>query len=360
MTKRPPALRRPTLRDIAKKVGVHPSTVSRVLNSQKSGKISQEVTLKVRKAAENAGFHLNPFARGLKTNRSFTVGVLIPDLTDPLFPPIVRGIENTLGPAGYTAILANCDNDPAHERRSFETMRARKVDGFLLVTAHRSDELVDRCVGESIPLVLINRHVDSPEVPSVANDDEGGVRLAVDHLVGIGHRHIGHVVGPQNLSTGYGRLMGFLSAMRANGLEAGNDVIAIAEDFTEGSGRKAALALLRRRPDVTAIVAAGDMLALGCYDALSELGLHCPEDISVTGFNDIAFAGKFAPPLTTVHAQKAEMGTEAARLILRIIQGETIRGVSLVLRPTLVVRGSTAPPSAIAGVREIRSADTRR
>jgi len=336
-----------TLRDVARKVGVHPSTVSRVLNADTRNMVSREVAMKVTKAAEELGYNLNPFARSLKTNRSFTIGVLIPDLTDPLFPPVIRGIENTLDSYGYTAILANSDNDQMHERSSFEAMRARKVDGFIFATAHRSDELVDECVNEGIPLVLINREVDSHCVPSVVNDDTAGLRMAVEHVAGLGHSRIGHVAGPQTLSTGFSRYTGFVSAMRACGLSVAEGAIVVADAFTEAAGYRATKDLLHRHPEITAIVTANDMLALGCYDALEELDLDCPNDISVTGFNDIPFVDKMKPPLTTLRIQHSEMGEEAARLLLRLMRNEPVGQISLVLKPQLVVRGSTAPARAV-------------
>ncbi len=333
-----------TLRDIAKKVGVHTSTVSRVLNPEAGAKVSREVALKVTRAAEELGYSLNPFARSLKTNQSFTIGVLIPDLTDPLFPPIMRGIEDTLSAAGYTAILANSDNDPEHERKGFETMRARKVDGLVLATAKRQDPLVATCLARKIPLVLVNREVDDHAVPAVVNDDAGGMRLITEHVISLGHRRIGHIAGPQSLSTGVNRLSGYLAAMRAHGLEVRDEDIIEAKAFTEAAGQSAAEKLLASDPELTAIVTANDMVALGVYDALAARGLRCPEDVSVTGFNDIPFADKFKPPITTVRIQKFEMGAEAARMILRMIKGEGMPGMTMLLRPTLVVRGSTAPP----------------
>lgn len=333
-----------TLRDIAEKVGVHTSTVSRVLNSPNDCRVSRDVVLKVTKAAEELGYHLNPFARSLKTNRSFTIGVLIPDLTDPLFPPIIRGIEDTLGAAGYTAILANSDNDLELERKTFEAMRARKVDGFIMATAHRSDKVVESCLESGIPLVLINREVDNLSIPSVTNDNEAGMRLAVDHLHACGHRRIGHLGGPQTMSTGYNRLQGFQAAMRAHGLEPREGDVACADAFTEASGLEACRSLLDPARGLTAIVTSSDMLALGCYDALGEMGIACPGEVSVTGFNDIRFASKFSPPMTTVRIQHAQMGMEAAWLLLRMIKGDPVAGVSLVLRPTLVVRESSSAP----------------
>jgi len=333
-----------TLRDVASKVGVHPSTVSRVLNSDTRDMVSREVAAKVTKAADELGYNLNPFARSLKTNQSFTIGVLIPDLTDPLFPPIIRGIEDTLSGYGYTAIMANSDNDQTHERMSFDAMKARKVDGFILATAHRSDELVDQSLEEGIPLVLVNRQVDTPSVPSVVNDDAAGLRILVDHVAGLGHRRIAHIAGPQSLSTGFTRYNGFVNAMRGRGLSVREEDIVVADVFTEEGGYRAAKAIFENGTDITAVVTANDMLALGCFDALQELGIRCPEDVSVTGLNDIPFVSKITPALTTVRIQHFEMGEEAAKLLMRLIKNEDVGQISIVLKPELIIRDSTAPP----------------
>lgn len=333
-----------TMRDIATRVGVHTSTVSRVLNSDTPGMVSREVAARVRKAAEELGYQLNPFARSLKTNRSQTVGVIVPDLTDPLFPPILRGIEDTLVAAGYTTLIANSYNDPARDLRSFRTMQERKVDGLVLATARRKDRVVEECVAAGIPVVLVNRTVDRPAVPSVVNDDIAGARLAVEHLIGLGHRRIGHIAGPQDLSTGHDRLVGFLAAMHAGGLAPGEEATVVADGFTVRAGHDATLALLDRAPGITAIVTASDMLALGSYTALAARGLDCPGDVSVTGFNDMTFSDKFCPPLSSVRTRHTDLGTEAARLLLRIIEGEKVGDLSIVLKPTFVARGSTAAP----------------
>lgn len=351
MTKKPI-----TMRDIASRVGVHTSTVSRVLNSDTHGMVSREVALKVRKAAEDLGYRLNPFARSLKTNRSHTIGVIVPDLTDPLFPPILRGIEDTLITAGYTTLIANSYNDPARDLRSYRTMQDRKVDGLVLATARRSDPVVEDCVAAGTPVVLVNRMVDNHGAPSVINDDIAGMRLAVEEVARLGHRRIAHVAGPQDLSTGHDRLVGFLAATRSLGLEPDDDAIIIADSFTIQAGHDATLALLDRAPAITAIVTASDMLALGCYTALESRGLYCPTDISVVGFNDMTFSDKFCPPLTSVRTRHTELGSEAAKLLLRMIEGEQVGGISIVLKPSLVTRGSTAVPGSGARAQGCRPA----
>src|ERR671923_1406804 len=169
-----------TLRDVARVAGVHPATVSRALNEETRALVNKETARRVLEAAETLGYQPNPIARGLKTNRSFTIGVLVPDLTNPLFPPIVRGIEDTLAKAGYTALLANSDNDRDKERRHFETMKDRQVEGFIMATAERDHPLIEDAIAQDVPIVLVNRTVDSSSVFAVITDDHRGSALAVD------------------------------------------------------------------------------------------------------------------------------------------------------------------------------------
>jgi len=334
---------RVSLRDVASRVGVHPSTASRVLNPATRDMVSPELAQQILTAAQEMGYRPNPFALGLRTKRSFTVGVLIPDLTNPVFPPIIRGLEKALGEAGFTAMLADPHNHGAHERVILEKMKSRWVDGLILATAHREDTMVEQCMQEGIPFVLINRTVDDPTVPHVVNDDALGIRLAVDHMVWLGHRNIAHIAGPQSISTGYERYRGFLDAMAHHGLEPDPDLIVFCETYSEMEGRQALSALLERGKPFTAVICSNDLMALGCYDVLRERAIRCPEDISVMGFNDMPFVGKFNPPMTTVKIPLVEMGERAARLLLELIRDPECQAKPEKVSPTLIVRQSTAP-----------------
>lgn len=334
---------RATLRDVAERVGVHSSTVSRVLNPKTRPMVSKPVAERVLETAKEMGYRANPFAYSLKTNRSFTVGVLIPDITNPLFPPIIRGIERVLGPAGYTTILADSDEDPDIEQGILDRMRARQVDGLILATAHRADHVVEECKADGIPFVLINRTMKGEGIYSVTNDDFGGIAMAVDHLADLGHKRIAHLAGPQDLSTGFDRRRGFLEAIKARGLEADPELIHICGALSEEEGRVGLDFLLDNAGPFTAVVAANDMLALGCYDALEARGLRCPGDLSVTGFNDMPFVDKFSPPLTTVRIPHYEMGNIAANILLSLLEGEGDELPQSVCHTLeLIVRGSTA------------------
>jgi LacI family transcriptional regulator len=306
--------------------------------------VSEATGQRVRAVAEELGYRPNPIARGLKTNRSYTIGVLVPDLMNPLFAAIVRGIEAVLDQAGYTPLIANTDNDPERERIDFAAMRMRQVDGFITATAERDHRLITESVGPDAKVVLVNRRVDDNALPAVSADDVEGARLAVEHLARLGHRRIAHLGGPLALSTGYQRHEGFIATMRELGLEPDPDLILVGDSFTQASGARICRELIVRGAPFTAIVAGNDLMALGAYDALREHGLVCPDDVSVVGFNDMPFAASFNPPLTTVRIPHYEMGSKSAELMLELLRDPSAPSRQLVLRPELVARGSSAPP----------------
>ena len=345
MTEYPAAKRRVTLRDVADRAGVHASTVSRALNRETSGMVTSDVAQRVADAANQLGYRPNPIASSLRTNRTYTIGIVIPDVTNPLFPPIIRGIEDTLAPAGYTAIIANTDNDPDRERLTVDRMRERRVDGLILATARRKDGLIETCQRDDIPLVLINRTIDADGVASIVSDEGLGMKLVVDHMVALGHSKIAYIGGPDHLSTGHLRNRGFRRAMRQAGVMPDPDLIALVENFMEEPGRLACTDLLSRPAKFTALIAANDLLALGCLDAFAAAGMNCPRDVSLSGFNDMPFLSRFMPPLTTVRISHYHMGTRAAETILDLAKQTDLPVQRLLLEPQLVIRQSTAAPA---------------
>lgn len=331
------------IKQIAQRAGVHVSTVSRVLNPQTRTMVSQEVAARILKIANSLSYKRNPLAVGLRTRRSFTVGVIVPDLTNPLFPPIVRAIERTLGKEGYVTMLADSDNSREAERVILDSLQVRQVDGLILATAWLHDDIVARCQEQNIPIVLVNRTVLDEKVTSVVTNDVYGIRLAVEHLLQLGHRKLAFVGGPLNTSTAVGRREGFISALKTYRLNLREKLIADCPSFTVQAGATAARELLgSARASFTAIVAANDMLALGCYDALTEAGLACPRDMSITGYNDMPFADRFNPPLTTLRIPHDQIGVQSSLLLLRKMRDPDLNVPSMHLEPALVVRGSTA------------------
>jgi LacI family transcriptional regulator len=333
-----------TIRDVARVASVHPGTVSRALNEETRTLVNPETAQRVLAAADQLGYRPNRIARGLKTSRSHTIGVLIPDITNPLFPPILRGIEDRLDAAGYTSLIVNTDNDPDRERVYLEAMRGRQVDGFISATARLDSELLVELAAAGTPLVLVNRSLEDASVAAVTVDDQRGIALAVQHVAGLGHERIGHVAGPQNLSTGHRRYLGFIDEMANRRLEVPDQHISFAASFTEDEGAAACGELLDAAPELTAIVAANDLLALGCYDALEARGMSCPDHVSIVGFNDMPFIDRLRPPLTSVRIPQREIGKVAADLLLERLNGGAEIPDEILLEPMLVVRGSTAPP----------------
>jgi LacI family transcriptional regulator len=331
-----------TLRDVAVRAGVHPATASRALNPETRILVSEDTAQRVLDAAEALGYSPNPVARSLRTRRSHTVGVLIPDLNNPLFPPIVRGLEDRLAANGYVALIGNTDSDDQRERMVFDQMRARHVDGLVLATARLRHPLLAEASRADLPVVLINRLAQDYSFPSVSVDNERGVRMAVGHLAALGHRRIAHIAGPQEMSTGLSRYRGFVTAMESSGLPVDGDLVVFAKSFTVEEGVRCSRLLLDRGGGCTAIAAGNDMLAVGCYAALDEAGLSCPEDISVVGFNDMPFIDRLRPPLTTIRFPHYQVGTEAAQLLLERIAEHSGPVKILYLAPELVIRGSTA------------------
>lgn len=337
---------RMTLKRLAAVLGVHSSTVGRVMDPQTRHMVSEEVAQRILKEAAGHGYRPNKIAAALRTRRSNIVGVMLPDISNPVFPPILLGIEDALRKQGYVAIVTNAGEDRAQQRFVVDQLLARQVDALILATVTRDDSILDYCLASGVTTVTVNRGEDMNRVSSVVNDEVEGMRLAVDHLVGLGHRRIVHFVGPQNLSTGFLRREGFITAMAAHGVSHQDLCFVECSAYSREAGRLACDEALAHYPDATAILAANDLLALGCYDSLRAHGLRCPQDMSVVGHNDMPFADLVDPPLTTIRIRHHEMGVQAAQLILRRLQNDAVAEMEIRLKPELVLRGSSGAPRA--------------
>jgi LacI family transcriptional regulator len=333
---------RTTIADVAREAGVHPSTVSRALDPAARHRISTDVAARVADAAARLGYRPSALAAGLRSGRSQTIGVLVPDLTNPVFPPIVEAIERVLAEAGYVVLLAGTGGEPARERLLLERMAAQGADGLILASAATGTEAAALTARLGLPAVLVNRRLPGAALPAVVSEDAAGMRLVVRHLLGLGHRRIAHLAGPRGVATAADRLRGFRDALREAGLEPAG--VTAAGAYTREAGRDAARALLVG-PRFTALACANDLLAIGALDALREAGRAVPRDVSLTGFNDMPLLDLLDPPLTSVRIQHAAMGGEAARLLLAALRGEATEARTLRLAPALVPRASTAAPT---------------
>jgi LacI family transcriptional regulator len=338
--------RGPKLSDVAAAAKVHQSTASRALDPNLSSRLSPEVVERVRRIADELGYSRNAIAASLRMQRSRMVGVIVPDLTNTMFPPMFRGIEDRLSADGYSAILANSDLRPAKERAIIETYLDRRLDGMILASAHLDDAEQLDALARKVPVVLMNREIADASVTAVIGDDAGGIAEMFAHLAGLGHRRIAHIAGPQDTSTGVARRDAFLAASRQAGCDFDGRLLVAAETYSEREGYRCARHLLEAGGGPTAILAANDWLAIGCLTAIEEAGLSCPRDISVTGFNDMPFADRMRPPLTTIRIPHYRMGFEAAEHLLALIAAPDTPASRVVMPPALIVRGSTTRPRA--------------
>ncbi|MBB3397340.1 MULTISPECIES: LacI family DNA-binding transcriptional regulator [unclassified Rhizobium] len=337
--------KRITLKDIARETGVHVSTVSRALDPVERKHLTGEVASRIQAAADALGYRPNRIAAGLRTNRTMTVGVMIPDITNVIFPPILRGIECVLEPLGYASIIVNTDSDAEREERLIDVLRERGVDGIIHAAVLRSDPAIARAAQDGLPVVTLNRKVDGSPIPSVVNDEDSGICQMLRHLKSLGHTRIAHIAGPQDLSTGQLRLAAFRKAAGDMNVDVADDLIAVAPRFDEAEGARCLAALLATGKAFTAVLCANDRLALGAIEALRERNIACPQQVSVTGFNDMPFLNLIQPKLTTIRIEQFGAGKAAANILLQLLNNDGAAARETILPVKLVVRDSTGPAS---------------
>ena len=333
---------RVTIVDVAKHAGVHWSTVSRALNPAKRHLISPDMIERVETCVRALGYRANALASGLRTQRSRTIGVIVSNLGDPVHPPIVRAIEDRFAEIGYVTLVGNTDNYPERQAALIERFISQGVDGLIVATFARNDPIVGRCVEANIPTVAVFRDPECDDVPSVRVDDAKAMELAVRHLANHGHRRIAHIAGPQNVSTGYYRHRGFRRACRSLAKLGVVPVVIYGTEFTVEDGETACRTLLHDHPDITAITAANDMLAVGALRHIKACNIRCPADISIMGMNDMPFADAIAPALTTIRTPTSELGKQAAAILVAMLNGMPVDNRRVVLTPELVIRSSVA------------------
>ncbi|HST65242.1 MAG TPA: LacI family DNA-binding transcriptional regulator [Mycobacteriales bacterium] len=337
-----PVPARPTLEAVAALAGVSRGTVSRVIND--SPQVSPRARDAVRRAIDELGFVPNRAARALVTQRTDSVALVVSEseerfFAEPYFASIVRGISSALTGSGMQLLLAVAQS-PAEREQLENYLTGQHVDGVLLVSLHGIDTLPARLESRGVPTVLGGRPLGERPAVCVDADNRGGARQAVAHLVARGRRRIAAIRGPQDMAVGQERHTGYLDGLAEAGLDADESLVEPG-DFSLESGAAAATALLERRPDLDAIFAASDPMAIGVLRVLRAAGRRVPEDVAVVGFEDSPTAPHTEPPLTTVHQPVEDMGREMVRLLLERIAGAPADD-SLVILPThLVIRGST-------------------
>jgi len=330
-----------TIQDVASRAGVSITTVSRVLNDT-GYPMRPETKRRVLEAIEALDFRPNPLARGLLGKATRTIGLIIPDISNPYYPLLSRGVEDTASEHGYTVIFCNTDRKLAKLRNYLEVLREKQADGIIFAGGGMDAE------GDPLPLqeiespvVLVGRH--RLPFPSVQVDNIGAAHTATTHLIELGHRRIAFVGGPNALSSARDRLKGYRRAMEQAGIRPDESLIREG-DFGSESGYRAALSLIQEgSPRPTALFAANDQMALGAMAAAFDLGVRVPDELALVGFDDTPAGRYVRPSLTTVSLPTYEMGATAAQLLLKMLAGETITG-AIGLPAHLVVRQSSGEP----------------
>jgi LacI family transcriptional regulator len=331
-----------TLKELGHLAGVHPSTVARVLNADPRQRVSDEVRQRILALAAEHSYQPNRLARSLRTKRSHVIGTLIPDIANPFFALMFRGIEDALAEHDFSVILANTDDEYAREERSVAMLRGRQVDGLILATARRHDPTVERLMAEEVPLVLVNRHTEPLTANAVIPADYTGSVTAVAHLIGLGHCRIAHIAGSNEMSTGATRRDGYREALERHGISF-DPALVVEGSYREPGGYEAMRRLLALPEPPTGVFAVNDLAAAGAIRAIHEAGLDVPRDISVIGFNDLSTVAPTVPSLTTLHLPLHAMGMAAAERLLAQIQGRTVFNEPVVVPVTLIARASTGP-----------------
>ncbi len=327
-----------SIKDIARLAGVSHSTVSRAL--RKSPLIPSETADRIRTIAEREGYTASAVARSLVTNKTEAIGVVVTSIADPFHGEVVAGIEELANQRGYTVILANSQADPAREVAVVRSFQGRRVDG-ILVASSRVGALHTSLLSElKIPIVLINNQHPSEFVHSVSFDNVSGAYQATRHLVELGHQQIAYLGDRFGLHSDTERYEGFCKMLAEAGLVCDEELVLRGDGKPRAGGRAAErLFALENRP--TAVFCYNDMSALGVLHEAETRGIKVPEELSVTGFDDIFFAEYLRPPLTTVRQPMKELGRRATELLFALLRGETVER-NTVIEGELVVRGSTA------------------
>src|SRR6266850_3414687 len=332
-----------TMRQIAERAEVSIGTVSHVING--TAKVREKLRIRVVEAIRRLGYQPSQLGRGLRRNQTSLVGMIIPDVTNPFFPGVVRGVEDVAYERSFRLVLCNTDNDPHKESLYLSELRSYRPAGLLVIPAAESHITAQlRTLATSgPPVVCIDRRPTGWDGDVVVLANEAGSYAATTHLLRMGHRNLAVITGPMHLTNAAERLKGFPRALDEARISIEPEYVQEAR-FDRQSGHQAALRLLRMLPRPTAIFACNDLMALGVLLAARELDVSCPEELSVVGFDNLDFTEFTAPALTTVHQSGYQLGATAARLLLERIDGSKQRAKKLVLQTELKVRNSTAPP----------------
>jgi DNA-binding LacI/PurR family transcriptional regulator len=339
--------RRPTILDVAARCGLSPATVSNALAGKPH--VRAETRALVHQTVAELGYRASTVAQTLRMRRSWSIGLLIGDISNPYVSDLVRGVEEVAWRQKTSLILCNTDFNADKKTAYLRSLLDKQIDGLIFASQVLNAEEKQALDLERVPFVVIGRKREDLTADCVGVDNAAGISMAVDYLARLGHRRIAFVKGLAASVSALDRFTAYRAAIHSIGLDADPDLVSEG-DYSLESGSAAARRLMAVTPAPTAIVAANDVMAIGALGALHEMGVRVPKDVSVAGFDDIYLAKHPLVNLTTVHQPMHETGSSAAKLLLARILGETDAGEqSVVLRPSLVVRGTTGPPRPAAG-----------
>jgi LacI family transcriptional regulator len=328
-----------TMKQVAEKAGVSTSTVSHVINNTRV--VSPDVRARVLSIIAEMRYIPSAVARSLKNDKTHTIGMMVPNSSNPYFAELIQGIEDAAFKRSYNVILCNAYDDPKKQAAYLRVLMEKRIDGLILVASGADDELALLLRDQSVPIVLVDREVAGVEADFIESDHETGGYLATRYLIELGHTDIGCVSGPADLPPARDRVAGYLRALKEAGLKFRLDYL-VRSDFTSEGGFRAFQQLLALNQPPTAIFASNDLMAIGGICAASEARLRIPQDLSVIGYDDIALASYSTPRLTTMAQPKYEMGQRVTRLLLERIMGGHLPLRRELLQTTLVERQSTA------------------
>ncbi|MFB0537887.1 MAG: LacI family DNA-binding transcriptional regulator [Anaerolineae bacterium] len=325
------------MKDVAHRAGVSPTTVSHVINETRF--VSEELRARVLEAMEELNYQPSAVARSLRRKETQTIGMIVPDSTNPFFAEVARGIEDTSFGQGYSVILCNSDGDMEKEQFYINVLVEKRVDGIIFVAAGGSAQHLRSLLERDMPLVIVDREIAGVEVDSVLTDNLQGGYLATKHLIELGHRRIGCIAGPSDLTPSAERVTGYKRALAEHNLVV-NEHLIRKGDFQYESGCEAVREFLTMDEPPTAVFACNDLMAVGAISGVRKRGWRVPEDLAIVGFDDIALASFTNPPLTTIAQPKYEIGILAAQMLMERIKDETMPPRRHLLETTLVVRES--------------------
>ena len=334
--------KRVTMRQIAARAHVSVGTVSHVINN--TAGVREPVRRRVLEAIERLGYQPSLLARGLRRNQTTIIGVIIPDISNPFFPLVVRGVEDIAYQNSYRLMLCNADNDAQKEQVYFDELRAYRMAGLIVIPSANSRLVAAAGTAGELPVICLDRCPEGWKGDSITVDNAEGAYQATRYLLELGHRRIAAIAGQLHVTSAVERLKGFKRALRECGITIAPEYIQEGR-FDRLSGYEKSLMLLQFSPRPTAIFAANDLVALGVLAAMRELGLRCPEDVSLAGFDDLEIASFTNPALTTVAQPAYQMGARAAALLFERLRGENLPAQHIVMNTSLKARDSTAAPS---------------